>query len=119
MTLPEGLLWRELRKRPAGLKFRRQHPFGRCILDFYSATARLAVEIDGLAHEMGSEAERDQRRDNWLRSQGLHVIRFAAGDVIRDLEAVIREIVRVALAKLPLHQAALGSPPHDFIARRN
>ncbi len=39
MTLPEGLLWRELRQRPAGLKFRRQHPSGAYILDFYCSDA--------------------------------------------------------------------------------
>jgi hypothetical protein len=47
MSLPEGLLWRELRKRPSGLKFRRQHPAGIYVLDFYCAAARLAIEVDG------------------------------------------------------------------------
>ena len=74
MTLPEGLLWQELRKRPEGFKFRRQHPIGRYIVDFYCPTARLVVEVDGLSHEMGSAPERDQRRDLLLREQGLHVL---------------------------------------------
>jgi very-short-patch-repair endonuclease len=119
MTLPEGLLWCELRKRPAGLKFRRQHPFGRCIVDFYCSAARLVIEIDGVSHEMGDGPDRDRRRDSWLRSQGLHVIRFAAADVMRDLEAVVGEIVRIASSRLPHHQAPPGSPPHDFSAGRN
>ena len=51
MTLPEGVLWRELRKRPKGLKFRRQHPAGIYVLDFYCAAARLAVEVDGAVHD--------------------------------------------------------------------
>ncbi|MCL6740235.1 endonuclease domain-containing protein [Sphingomonas sp. RB56-2] len=119
MTLPEVLLWRELRRRPGSLKFRRQHPFGRCIVDFYCPAARLVIEIDGMAHQMGSEADRDRRRDSWLRSQGLHVARFAVPEVMNDLEAVVREIVRTALSRLPLHQAALGSPPQDRILGRN
>ncbi|MDZ4308027.1 endonuclease domain-containing protein, partial [Allopontixanthobacter sp.] len=50
MSLPEVLLWREMRKRPTGLKFRRQHPAGIYILDFFCAKAKLAIEIDGFAH---------------------------------------------------------------------
>jgi len=76
MTLLEGLLWRELRKRPGGFKFRRQHPVGRCNVDFYCPTARLVVEVDGMAHEMGLNPVRDIRRDNWLRDQGLHIARI-------------------------------------------
>ena len=48
LTLPEGLLWRELRKRPEGLKFRRQHPAGPFVLDFVCLQARLAIEVDGV-----------------------------------------------------------------------
>jgi very-short-patch-repair endonuclease len=76
MTLPEGLLWRVLRERPAGLKFRRQHPIGRCIVDFYCAAARLVVGVDGISHEMDDRPTRDRERDHWLRSQGLTVMRF-------------------------------------------
>jgi very-short-patch-repair endonuclease len=54
LTLPEGMLWRELRKRPSGFKFRRQHPLGNCIVDFYCAAVRLVVEVDGMSHEMGA-----------------------------------------------------------------
>ena len=46
MTLPEGKLWIELRKRPGGYKFRRQHPAGHFVLDFYCAAVRLAVEVE-------------------------------------------------------------------------
>ncbi|MGJ3648959.1 endonuclease domain-containing protein [Sphingomonas sp. GlSt437] len=63
MTLPEVLLWRELRKRPLGMKFRRQHPAGPYILDFFCAARKLAVEIDGEAHSRGNQPEHDQQRD--------------------------------------------------------
>ncbi|MES2137989.1 MAG: DUF559 domain-containing protein [Pseudomonadota bacterium] len=39
LTLPEGMLWQVLRQRPDGLKFRRRHPIGRCVVDFYCAAA--------------------------------------------------------------------------------
>ena len=118
MTLPEGLLWRELRKRPGGFKFRRQHPFGRCIVDFYCAAVRLAVEIDGISHELGSNPNRDIRRDLWLSEQGVRVIRFSATDILRNLDGVIESIV-LTVEGLPLRHAAHGSPPHDVVAGRN
>src|SRR5438874_10255390 len=93
MTLPEGMLWQVLRQRPDGFKFRRQHPIGRCIVDFYCPAARLAIEVDGEAHRMGERPERDQRHDAWLIRQGLRVIRFGAVDVMSDLEAVLTAII--------------------------
>jgi very-short-patch-repair endonuclease len=54
MTLPEVLLWRELRKRPDGLKFRRQQAANSYVTDFYCHSARLAVEVDGEAHNRGN-----------------------------------------------------------------
>jgi very-short-patch-repair endonuclease len=93
MTLPEGLLWQVLKSRPEGLKFRRQHPIGRCIVDFYCPAARLVIEIDGVSHDMGDRPDRDRDRDMWLVGQGLRVLRFAATDVMKDLESVVTAIV--------------------------
>jgi very-short-patch-repair endonuclease len=94
MTLPEGLLWQVLRKRPGGFKFRRQHPLAPYVLDFYCAAARLVVEVDGAAHDMGDRPERDARRDAWLGSNGLRVIRFDAADVMNDVNSVVLAILR-------------------------
>ena len=91
-SLPEGLVWRELRQRPNGLKFRRQHPVGRYVVDFYCAAARLVIEIDGQSHSMGDRPHRDERRDEWIRRQGLRVIRFDAADVMNDLASVVTVI---------------------------
>ena len=119
LTLPEGLLWQVLRERPDGLKFRRQHPIEQCIVDFYCPAARLVIEIDGLSHEMGDRAMRDERRDAWLRGIGLAVVRFAARGVLRDLDSVVVAILSAARERLPLHHAAHGPPPHGFAAGRN
>jgi very-short-patch-repair endonuclease len=86
-------LWQALRLRPGGLKFRRQHPFDRCTADFFCAAARLVVEVDGDGHSMGDNPERDARRDAWLRSQGLEVVRFDARDVMNDVNSVVRAIL--------------------------
>jgi very-short-patch-repair endonuclease len=93
MTLPEGMLWQALRQRPAGFKFRRQHPIGRCIVDFYCPAVRLVVEVDGMLHSMGSNPDSDSRRDEWLRSQGVRIVRFAATDVMGDLGSVVTAIL--------------------------
>jgi very-short-patch-repair endonuclease len=92
-TLPEGLLWQALRQRPDGFKFRRQHPVGWYIADFYCPATRLVIEIDGQSHSMGDNPQHDQRRDRWLSEQGLRVIRFAASDVMKDLESVLTAIL--------------------------
>jgi very-short-patch-repair endonuclease len=94
MSLPEVLLWQILRRQPGHIKFRRQHPIGRYVLDFYVLELRLAIEIDGLAHHMGNRPARDEERDSWLESQGIQVLRIAAKDVLADPAAVADSIVR-------------------------
>ena len=96
MSLPEAYLWQALRRRPGGLKFRRQHPFERYTADFYCAAAKLVVEIDGASHGMGDNPERDAQRDASMRNQGLQVLRFNAGDVIKDVESVVTAILLAA-----------------------
>ncbi len=83
MTLPEVLLWQALRRGQLdGLLFRRQHPIGTYILDFYCPGARLAVEVDGASHDGVAQAEHDARRDLWLADQGVSVMRIPARDIL-------------------------------------
>ena len=96
MSPPEAYLWQALRRRPDGLKFRRQHPFERCTADFYCAAAKLVIEVDGDGHDMGGHPQFDRRRDEWLRQQGLQVLRFNAADVMKDLESVVSAILLAA-----------------------
>ena len=115
MSLPEVLLWRGLRGKPQGLKFRRQHPSGPFILDFFCSDARLAIEIDGAAHDIESRANRDVTREAQLQAAGIETVRIAASDVLRDPVLVADQIVRLTLARLPLHHPAMpdGPPPRD------
>ena len=92
-TLPEGLVWQILRTRPNGFKFRRQHPIGWYIVDFYCPAVKLAVEVDGESHTMGDRPRHDVKRDEWLRRQGIRVIRFDAADVMNDIESVVTAIL--------------------------
>jgi very-short-patch-repair endonuclease len=94
MSLPEVLLWRLLRGEPDGVKFRRQHPLGAYVLDFYCIEAKVCVEVDGIAHDMGDRPIRDQRRDAWLKDQGIDVVRIPAADVLKSPEDMAAAIVR-------------------------
>ena len=85
MTLPEVLLWREIRPSlHPEVHFRRQHPIGLYVLDFFCSTAALAIEVDGDSHGMGDAPARDRRRDAWLKAQGVRVMRLSARDVLAD-----------------------------------
>ena len=95
LTLPEVLMWQALRRRGlAGLRFRRQHPIGPYILDFYCDEFRLAVEIDGQSHDHPDRIDRDRHRTDWLNRQGIRVIRLAARDVLADMDGALGVIRR-------------------------
>ena len=92
LSLPEVLLWRELRQQ-SEVKFRKQHSIEPYFLDFYCARAKVAVEIDGIAHDMGDRPERDMRRDARLAAQGIEVVRIAASEVLDDPARVAESLV--------------------------
>jgi len=94
LSLPEVLLWRQLRgRRLEGLRFRRQHPIGPFILDFYCAEAKLAVEVDGASHYVGDRQERDAYRDRWLAESGIRTLRLPARYVLTDLNSALHTIL--------------------------
>ena len=97
MTDAERRLWRELRARNLGAKWRRQQPIGSYIADFVCQQARLIVEVDGGQHN-GSEA--DERRTAWLESVGYRVLRFWNNEVSENAEGVLIRIAQ-ALASAP------------------
>lgn len=112
MSLPEVLLWQRLKGKQTGLKFRKQHPFGPYAIDFCCLEIRLAIEVDGEAHDRGDRPARDQRRDAFLRENGWHVLHVAANRILADPEAAADAIA--AYAARPLHHSpeeANGPPP--------
>ena len=111
MSLPEVLLWEQLRKRPGGLKFRRQHPAGAYVLDFFCSDARLAIEIDGESHSRGDRPQRDTIRDDWFAKAGIETLRIPARTVLSDVVAVADGIAAYAVARLPLHHPLRGRSP--------
>ena len=122
MTLPEGLLWQELRKRPQGLKFRRQHPAGIYVLDFYCAAARLAIEVDGCAHDGERAARTHARRSEFLRSQKVATVRVPAAAILDDTDLAVARVVEICVGRidrmsrlrhLPHPHASHGPPPRS------
>ncbi len=77
--------------------FRRQHPIGPYVLDFYCAKARLAIELDGVSHDMGNRPQRDMRRDAWLNARGVTVMRIAANELMRGVDEAADAIVQMAV----------------------
>ena len=92
MTLPENKPWAMLREKRSGLRFRRQHPIGVYILDFYAPSAKLCIEIDGPSHDRPDRIEHDRRRDAWLADQGIEVLHVKARDVEERLPDVMVRI---------------------------
>ena len=101
MSLPEALLWRLLKSKPMGVKFRNQHPLGEYVVDFFCYAARVVFEIDGISHDMGDQPEFDAERDTALNALGYTVVRIAAADVLKDPEAAAESMVRYCLDKSP------------------
>jgi very-short-patch-repair endonuclease len=94
-TSAEAVLWSHLRaKRFVGFKFRRQHPCGAYILDFYCPRRQLAVELDGGQHFEPCAQAYDERRTAYLGRCGIKVIRFGTDLVFRELTAVLDVIAR-------------------------
>ena len=97
LTWAEKALWRELRNRKLGsLKFRRQQPLGPYILDFYCAEMSLAVELDGGQHDIPEEREYDLRRTEFLKNEGVEVLRFWNSQLRENLPWVLELIRRKA-----------------------
>ncbi|MES2032983.1 MAG: DUF559 domain-containing protein [Pseudomonadota bacterium] len=95
-TLNERTLWRLLRdRRLEGMKFRRQVPLGRYVVDFLCLRHRLIVEADGPTHE---DSARDQERDAWLASQGFRVMRFRNAEIEGFPERVLNAIAASIVA---------------------
>jgi very-short-patch-repair endonuclease len=93
MTPAEVILWTRLRDRKIfDVKFRRQHPAGIYILDFYCHECRLAVEIDGEIHDIADIHENDLNRTEELKQYGIKILRFSNDDIFSDLDSVMSKI---------------------------
>ena len=121
MSPPEVMLWSRLRGRgPERPTFRRQHPVGSVILDFYCPSVRLAVEVDGATHWDEDARAKDEARDRWLMSQGVRVHRIPASRIYHDLAGATDAVLVQAEAliaedrrRLRLAPSTIGSSPRS------
>jgi very-short-patch-repair endonuclease len=107
-TEVEKLLWQRLRNgQIGGAQFRRQHPAGRYILDFWCPALFLNIELDGSQH--AETQGPDENRDEWLRQQGVTILRFWNSDVIENidgvLEVIAEKISQLSSATVPVRPA--------------
>ena len=110
MTDAEALLWKLLRnRRLAGAKFRRQHPIGRYILDFYCVEQKLCIELDGGQH--GEAMAYDQLRGQWLQGQGIQILRFWNNQMLMETEGVLEMIYQALLVVSTASAGALTTAP--------
>jgi len=89
-TKAEKILWKELRNRKLDVKFRRQHPIDKFIIDFYAPEIKLGIELDGSSHT--ETQEYDEQRTEHFESQGIKIIRFWNSEIEKDLKDVVRKI---------------------------
>jgi very-short-patch-repair endonuclease len=75
-----------------GIKFRRQHGIGPYIVDFYCPEQSLVVEVDGDSHADAEQIQKDQRRDRYLQSIGLKVVRYRNDDIMKNLDGVLEDL---------------------------
>src|SRR5262245_48358769 len=101
-TWAEKLMWRWLRdRRFSAYKFRRQHPFGPHVLDFFCVEAFLDIELDGGQHGYPAHQKKDKRRDGWLEARGVKVLRFWNSRLRREKEAILNTIFETLQKRAP------------------
>ena len=93
LTESEKILWTRLSKNQLnGLRFKRQHPIGKYIADFYCHKHKLVIEIDGLYHNDNNQKEKDATRDQTMQDKGLNILRFTNDEVRQSVDTVISKI---------------------------
>jgi very-short-patch-repair endonuclease len=95
-TDAENNLWKRLRNRElSGVKFKRQFPIGKYILDFYSAEYKLCIEADGGQHYIDEYRQRDEVRTSDLNTLGIEVLRFSDYEILTNIESVCEVILKI------------------------
>jgi very-short-patch-repair endonuclease len=116
-TIAEIRLWSRLRRKQLeGFRFRRQHPLGSYIVDFFCPETRLIIEVDGGQH--GEENAHDAARTEWLEASGYRVVRFWNNDVLSNTEGVLVAILEALRAQTPLPTLPLKATAFTEVIER-
>ncbi|MBN8585558.1 MAG: endonuclease domain-containing protein [Ignavibacteria bacterium] len=93
LTPAEAFLWKYLKNSQLeGRKFRRQHSFGKFVIDFYCSTQKLGVELDGMYHFTEEQIKYDAERSEYMNSLGIRIIRFENAEVFEKTDEVLIKI---------------------------
>ena len=95
MTDAETVLWMHLKQKINGCKFRRQHPIGLFIADFYCHKAKLIIEVDGSIHNTEEVKKADAEKEAFFLTKNYRVLRFTNDQVLHKMESVIEKIAQV------------------------
>jgi very-short-patch-repair endonuclease len=95
-TEAEAILWEALRGGKLGMRFQRQKAFGRYIVDFYCAKAKLVIELDGSVHDSENAQAYDTLRQRELEARGLRVVRFGNRDITHNLPNTLERLHSVS-----------------------
>lgn len=99
MTYAETFLWHQLRRRQLNnLRFRRQYGVGPYTLDFYCASIRLGIELDGASHDNASAKAHDERKQRFIGQKGITVLRFKDEFVVQHVDNVLEIITKMGQA---------------------
>ena len=113
LSPPELKLWLALKQAaaPDRSPFRKQHPEGPFVLDFYAPRARVCVEVDGYVHGTTGAPGRDHRRDGWLAERDIEVVRVSASAVFENAHGVALRLLELAAARTRPPPRPSGPPP--------
>jgi very-short-patch-repair endonuclease len=101
MTDAERTLWQHLRQRQVeGIKFRRQAPIGKYIVDFVCHQVKVIIELDGGQHNDEKNIQYDEARSQWLNSQGYFVQRYWNNEVFENIDGIVESILDLCTARL-------------------
>ena len=92
LTPSEEILWKGLKGKQLGVKFRRQHPIHNYIADFYCHEKKLVIEVDGGYHLEPEQKENDKLRSEQINELGVSIIRFTNEEVLTNIEHIITKI---------------------------
>jgi very-short-patch-repair endonuclease len=105
-------MWGLLRRNALGLYFRRRHPIGPYVVDFYCSSTQLIIELDGpYLHSGPLAVERDETRSQWLRECGFRVNRFDNDEVLKEAPRVLEAILKAAIARRTLSGSGAAPLP--------
>ncbi len=108
MTDAETVLWMHVRGGIKRCKFRRQHPIGQFIADFYCHKAKLIIEVDGSIHNLPDVKKVDKEKEEYLEQKGYMIIRFTNKEVMVKIEDVLEKITQAVNINIRNHSPNIG-----------